>query len=158
LNQESLYDQFKLDEPWDSPHNKELLSRRPEVYAPPSNKAGLIPQDRTFMHVFVGKGTVFENPSGESLQAIYDDGGTSNTLLAIEGGKPVPWTKPEDLVSEPDQPFPDIRGPFQDIRVVRCDGGTFELRQDLPDCILRAFVSRHARDKEKFSLLDLLPQ
>ena len=29
-----LYDRFKLDEPWDSPHNIELLKEMPDIYGP----------------------------------------------------------------------------------------------------------------------------
>src|SRR5438552_13420642 len=31
----NLYKQFKLNEPWDSPHNKELISQIPSVYMNP---------------------------------------------------------------------------------------------------------------------------
>jgi RNA polymerase sigma factor (sigma-70 family) len=33
--EDGLYQSFKLDEPWDSPHNKRLLERMPGLYAPP---------------------------------------------------------------------------------------------------------------------------
>ena len=34
LGEKGLYEQFHLDEPWDSPHNKLLLDQMPNVYAP----------------------------------------------------------------------------------------------------------------------------
>ena len=34
LEQKALYDKFDLNEPWDSPHNHELLAQRPSVYDP----------------------------------------------------------------------------------------------------------------------------
>ena len=41
LDANPLYAKFKLDEPWDSPHNKELLKYMPAVYGCPSrNLAG----------------------------------------------------------------------------------------------------------------------
>src|SRR5207253_5726964 len=33
LEQDNLYKQFKLDEPWDSEHNKKLIARMPKVFA-----------------------------------------------------------------------------------------------------------------------------
>ncbi len=36
LDQKALYDEFHVDEPWDSPHNKALISRMPAVYSCPS--------------------------------------------------------------------------------------------------------------------------
>ena len=36
IEEEALYRQFHLDEPWDSPNNKPLLARMPKVYATPA--------------------------------------------------------------------------------------------------------------------------
>src|SRR5262249_7254639 len=35
IEEEALYRQFKLDEPWDSPHNKKLIPLMPKTYAAP---------------------------------------------------------------------------------------------------------------------------
>ena len=43
LGQKSLYEKFKLDEPWDSPHNKPLLAEMPEVFAPAPGRRPLYP-------------------------------------------------------------------------------------------------------------------
>ena len=37
LEQQELYDQFHLDEPWDSEHNRQLISLMPETYIDPSS-------------------------------------------------------------------------------------------------------------------------
>ena len=34
IEEEKLYKEFKLDEPWDSEHNKKLIARMPKLYAP----------------------------------------------------------------------------------------------------------------------------
>lgn len=39
LGHEELYRAFRLDEPWDSPHNRALLARMPEVYRCPEEPA-----------------------------------------------------------------------------------------------------------------------
>ncbi|HTU19628.1 MAG TPA: DUF1559 domain-containing protein [Gemmataceae bacterium] len=36
LEQQNLYNEFHLDEPWDSPHNLRQLPRMPKVYSSPS--------------------------------------------------------------------------------------------------------------------------
>ena len=50
LGYQSLYNRFRLDEPWDSPHNRALLSQMPAEFACPSGPAALwpngIPGDR----------------------------------------------------------------------------------------------------------------
>ena len=54
IDQQALYDKFKLDEPWDSPHNKALLKEMPAIYrCPIRTKAE--PFTTTY-RVMVGKG------------------------------------------------------------------------------------------------------
>src|SRR5207302_195221 len=54
IGQDSLYKQFKLDEPWDSPDNIRLLSQMPRTYASPP-RPGDDPT-MTYYQVFDGKG------------------------------------------------------------------------------------------------------
>jgi hypothetical protein len=148
LEQNDLYKQFKLDEPWDSPRNLELLPQMPMIYAAPGSKKSLIPPDHTFIHVFVGKGTVFGNSGAQTLQSILSD--STQTIHLVEAGKPVPWTKPEELVCEPDQPFPELPGPFKDIvRVAFFDGHVRYLKRTTSEATFRALVSCNPLDKQR---------
>src|SRR5947209_6845650 len=113
IEQQELYKQFKLDKPWDSPHNLPLLEKMPGTYAPPPGKRKKVPPSHTVLHVFVGKGTAFEGREGLRLPEDFPDG-TSNTLLVVEAGPPVPWTKPEDLPYAPDRPLPNLDLLFKD--------------------------------------------
>ena len=80
FKQDSLYQQFKLDEPWDSPNNKPLLARMPKVFECPSwPQTG---SETTTYQVLVGLGTLFEKPEGTSFKEVTD--GTSNTLMVVE--------------------------------------------------------------------------
>ena len=49
LDAKALYDEFHLDEPWDSEHNRKLIDRMPEVYRSPlaGNRRGLDDVRRT---------------------------------------------------------------------------------------------------------------
>jgi Protein of unknown function (DUF1559) len=108
LEQQRLYEQFKLDEPWDSPHNQRLLGETPRCYS----QFGLgndVPPGQTRYQVFVGPGTAFERP-GLSWKDFPD--GLANTLLVVEAGEAVPWTKPADLAYDPDGPPPPLGGAF----------------------------------------------
>lgn len=95
LDQQGLYEQFRLDEPWDSPHNRPLADLIPPVYLDPS-----IPDP--------GNTTVFTSPAGpgtmlgevgetRSFRDILD--GLSNTLLVVEASRDrsVVWSKPDDV-------------------------------------------------------------
>jgi hypothetical protein len=61
LHEESLFNQFHLDEPWDSEHNKTLIEKMPAVYRSPYERGSGRP-GFTFYQVFVGPGTAFERP------------------------------------------------------------------------------------------------
>ncbi len=41
LGEQALYDQFHLDEAWDSPHNRALISKMPAVYRCPAENEGI---------------------------------------------------------------------------------------------------------------------
>lgn len=93
IESQNLYEQFKLDEPWDSEHNKALLEQMPEVYkASDDAKPGY-----TQYVASKGKGMTIEEGKNNRFRDVRD--GTSNTLLFVTV-KPefaVPWTAPDDL-------------------------------------------------------------
>jgi hypothetical protein len=145
INEEDLYKQFKLDEPWDSPHNVKLLPRMPAAYAPPPGKTSKLPSYQTVMHVFVGKGTAFE--PGKALKMPDDFPNSSNTLLVVETGEPVPWTKPQDLPYAPERPLPDLAGIFHDgFRVALVDGSVRFVNKDMSEATLRAAITRYGKE------------
>jgi hypothetical protein len=108
IEQENLYRQFKLDEPWDSEHNKKLLPLMPKVFAPP----GVTTREpyTTFYQVFVGKDAPFDGMLSPRIPASFPDG-TSNTFLIVEAAEAVPWTKPADIAFD-GQRVPSLGGIF----------------------------------------------
>ena len=97
VGQQELYSKFKLDEPWDSPHNKALLKEMPPTYLCP-NRTNFEPSTTTYQ-VFVGHGALFEKDQDIAIANVTD--GTSNTIMVVEAKEAVPWTKPADLSFDP---------------------------------------------------------
>jgi Protein of unknown function (DUF1559) len=143
IEQNDLYKEFHLDEPWDSPHNLALLPRMPATYAAPGSKKSKLPPYHTVCHVFVGRGAPFEGREGLRWPADFPKG-TSNTLLVVEAGEPVPWSKPSDLTYDPDGPLPDLRCLFKDgFRAALADGSTRWVGKGTSEATLRWAISRN---------------
>ncbi|WP_422923577.1 DUF1559 domain-containing protein [Singulisphaera sp. PoT] len=92
LEQAELYNQFHLDEPWDSPHNKPLLQRMPKTYELPGARAQA---GMTFYRTFAGSHSVFDPSSGTGTTIAQVTDGTSGTVAVVEARDAVPWTKPD---------------------------------------------------------------
>jgi hypothetical protein len=135
--EDSLYKQFKLDEPWDGPNNKKLIEKMPKVYAPIRVKAGA---GMTFYQTFSGEGALFaKNKTDFTIPTIPD--GTSNTGLVFEAGEPVVWTKPQDIPFDEKKPLPKLGGMFEGVcNVVRCDGSVFRMKKDPDETELKRFI------------------
>ncbi len=140
LEQQDLYEQFRLDEPWDSPHNKALLAKMPKVYESPLYPA---PPGMTYYQGFSGPGTIFE--PGKKVKFLEITDGTSNTIAVIEGGSPVPWTKPEDIPFDPKKRLPPL-APAKDAKVIHAafaDGAVRTIRVTLPEDTWRRLIQRN---------------
>jgi hypothetical protein len=102
LGEERLYQQFHLDEPWDSPNNRPLLQNMPSVYRTPATKNK--EPGRTNYLLPVGNGAGFTADKPTELKDITD--GASNTIMVVEvdDDHAVPWTKPDDWQFDPQHP------------------------------------------------------
>jgi RNA polymerase sigma factor (sigma-70 family) len=143
LEEDRLYSRFKLDEPWDGPHNKKLLVAMPKVYWAPT--AGPRSTD-TYYQRFAGPGTMLD-PAGPLRFADVRDG-LSNTLFAVEAGTAVPWTKPEDIPYDPKKPLPKLGGILPHVIAGAFGGGSvYPLRKDFDENILRAAITRSGEER-----------
>lgn len=138
MNQEVLYKKFKLDEPWDSQHNKPLAAAMPAVFEFDENdkKHGTTP----FLG-WSGQGTIFEKGKALSFSAVSD--GTSNTLMFVEGARSVPWSKPGDLAFDSTKPLPTLGGRVEKyFLAAMCDGSVRYIPLTVDATTLKALITR----------------
>jgi len=142
LEQDDLYKQFKLDEPWDSEHNKKLIARIPTIYksptAAPSKEVG-----RTPFLACVGGGAVFDaSAKGTAPRDMLD--GFSKTLMVVEAQEQVPWTKPDDIRFDASKPIPKFGAESKDADylVLFADGSVQKLSKALAEKKLKALITR----------------
>jgi hypothetical protein len=144
VEQQILYQQFKLDEPWDSEHNKKLLEMMPPIYAP---VRGTTKEPRsTFYQVFTGPDAPFPGATPRKYPEGFGDG-PAQTILIVEAGEAVPWTKPADLPYDPRQPLPKLGGLFEDgFNIVMADGMTRWVNRTFDESIFRAAITANGRE------------
>jgi hypothetical protein len=148
IEQGPLYNRFKLDEPWDSPHNKPLGETVVKVFQVPGHPT---PKPwMTYLRGFIGPKDVKPEhqpwllegrTKGPQFPANFPDG-TSNTLLVAEAAEAVPWSKPDDLVYDGVMPLPKLGGPNGSFVVGFADGSTRTFRRgQLNEMTLRALIT-----------------
>lgn len=128
---------FKLDEAWDSEHNKKLIEKMPTIYAPVRVRAKA---GETFYQTFTGEKAVFGGKVRNPKVVTITDG-LSNTGMVFEAGEPTVWTKPGDMPFDPKKELPKLGGLFDgDFHVVLCDGSVRRLKKGADEKELRKLI------------------
>ena len=137
--QYELYKEFHLDEPWDSPHNKALLPRMPEMYRSGDDPAGTT---KTRYLAIAGNDGILAGDKARMIREIID--GTSNTLLTIQAApdRAVEWTKPDDFQFDPAQPFAGLGTPSGTFLAGFSDGSCRPLSLGMSAEAMRAIATR----------------
>ncbi len=101
LGQQDLYDQFHLDEPWDSEYNIGLVEKIPVCF---SNALLNLPPGHTVYLGTDGKDSVWQAPSndavppmGMKLEDISDGPSFTAALVFVPAEQAVIWSKPADF-------------------------------------------------------------
>lgn len=138
IEEDQLYKEFKLDEPWDSEHNLKLVERLPKVYTPSRGKAE---KGQTFYQMFAGKSTLLGS-DGKRIRFADVTDGLSNTFMVVEGGKPVTWTKPDDLPFDGKE-VPKLGGMFDgEFHALFGDGSVRRMPKGMDADVLKMLIDR----------------
>ena len=138
-----LYEKFKLDEPWDSPHNIKLLAEMPNIYKPTllmDPEQAVEPNCTTFVAP-VGANTVFGQDDRMDFGKITD--GTSNTVAFVELAPEhaIPWTAPIEYKYDPKDPTQKMAQRNGNTQVVMFDGSWANIPIKQADGVWQAMFS-----------------
>lgn len=152
-----LYEQYKRDEPWDSPNNKKVLAQMPDVFRAPGDA-----QDSTNTSYFLptGSQTLFPLKKPQTMADLQKSqsesdvekratrfadvrlDGLSNTIAIIETKRDVPWTRPQDIDCDPKIPLPKFGRLYDDrFHIALADGSTRSLKSSIDEKTMRQLLS-----------------
>lgn len=138
LGEGELHNQFHLDEPWDSEHNKQLITKMPEVFGSMNSTREQRTKGMTTYEGLVAEKTLFGSDEGIAIRKITD--GTSNTIAIVDANsdKAVIWTQPADLEVDLKQPVKGLQGQVDGRFIVgMCDGSVRTISDTIAAQILR---------------------
>jgi len=148
MKQAELYKKFRLNEPWDSQNNRQLLDQMPMEFQ--VNSTPNASDRKTYYRGFCHAGALFEKPrDGKPAPRFNLTGGvpdgTAITIMVVEAGESVEWTKPDDLDWSAGRPRPSLGGvntkrPF--FLALMADGTVKRIRRDVNDNTLRLLIDR----------------
>jgi len=142
LEQQALFQQFKLDEAWDSPANIAFSRQSLPIFTDPSS-AKRTPGQTDYLFV-VGQGAALE-PGGKRSMADSRDG-TSNTLFMVEvKDSGISWAQPGDLTISQPMALPPGNHPRGNIGGF-LDGSVKFLSEDIDPTIVRSLATREGME------------
>ncbi len=152
LGHKDLYDQFHLDEAWDSEHNQNLIQKMPVVFG--DNTA----QGKTRYLAVLTKNSALGQPGAPvSFSGVTD--GTSITVWVVKSApsQEVVWTKPEDLTVNETDPFVGLTADGENTFLAGfVDGSIRRLNSEISPVTIMALFSMNGG--EQISFEDFEPQ
>jgi type II secretory pathway pseudopilin PulG len=92
---QSIYDQYDFDEPWDGPNNSQLADQMPACYQCPSHSTGA--PNQTSYVVVNGPGLAFDGDKAINLDTDLRDASYDTILVVESSSAGVHWMEPRDL-------------------------------------------------------------
>jgi hypothetical protein len=142
IGYQALYDQFKLNEPWNSPSNLALLDKMPDLYRAPGEVGG----NSTRFQLISGVGTEYfiRTATLEGPKRSHFTDGLANSLLVVFAGadKAALWTQPDDLEFDPANPLAAV-GEIAStgIAAVLADGRTIVIPPTIDPATFKGLVT-----------------
>jgi hypothetical protein len=146
LGEEQLYQQFKLNEPWHSKHNRPLLKKMPKVLG--GHDMGDYTQ-RSAFRMILGPGAAYDGKDGVKPADLKDRAG--QTLLVVENvrWRHVAWTRPEGYRFGDEWPLPRLTYGDHDkgFYALFADGKVRFVKHDVDEKTFRAMIAKNSSEK-----------
>lgn len=143
LGQKELFEKFNLTEPWDSEHNKKLITQMPAIY-------GKNPKGKTPVHVFLGENTAFQMEKPGRKYKEFTDSRALTILVAVTGtDKSDFWTKPGGVKFASKDPIAELGNIGDEVLIILADGARKYIRTDLLKQALPAIIQINDGNSQK---------
>ena len=142
IEQDRVYSQFDLSQPWDSAKNRPASNTTIKTFTTPFNGPEE-PGVNTPYRVFYGGGALFE-ADGTPVDIGRVPDGLSNTVLMVHATEQVPWAEPREFRYSANAPLPKLghpglRGGFN---VVMADGSVRFVSDKVSERTLRNAITK----------------
>ncbi len=141
VEQDNLFRQFKLDQPWNSPANAPLSNTVVKTYGDPLDPVA----PTTRYRCFYDNGAAFStDPTQKTVLGRIPDG-AANVIFYVESADTVPWARFNDFMFDPAGPLPSLGHPQRTAFLVAMGDGSvkFVNKSINPDVLKRCI---HAAD------------
>jgi len=146
MEQTPLYEQWHLDEPWDSLHNRPLAEQHLEVFRCPSVKSGSQPM--TSYLAVIGPGMAWAHGECLTFEDFTDDKNATIMVVEVRDSQ-IHWAEPVDLdraamsLKINDESRPSISSRHPNLAIVLfVDGSAMTLPASLPEDDVAALLTR----------------
>jgi hypothetical protein len=117
LGYQDLYEEFHLDEPWDSPRNRELIPRMPDVF----QSREVAAPGHTTLHVFDVKGAPFSSHIPGTERETLSARGVGLFFRSSPSRADI-WTKPGGLEYSAQRPTASLGEPGEEFSFLEIGG------------------------------------
>ncbi|NND96310.1 MAG: DUF1559 domain-containing protein [Pirellulaceae bacterium] len=147
IEEQALYQQFRLDEPWDSDHNIKLLDQMPAVFKHPRMQ---VEPNKTVYQVPVGEGLMFSKDGPTRFRDVMD--GLSNTIMTVQtdAESAVEWTRPQDWEPNMENPWSGLGVDNGTTSIGLGDGAVLQLSEQTDPDMLRKMLTRAGKEVVNF--------
>ncbi len=143
LEESELYEQFNLDEPWDSEHNIKLLDQMPDIFKHSNVETA---PGMTVYQAPIGEEFIFRPSAVTRFRDVLD--GLSNTIMVFESSaeNAVEWTRPDDVEIDLDNPLDAMGKQGQTFTVLLGDGSVRAIPLTIDQDTLRSLLTRAGKE------------